>query len=122
VTLDDQDGLTYFAWSPRGACFRSTNSGLEWTRYSPPWNVGGDVHVAFDKQDPSSVVAIVDGVDLYYSPSGGASWFRLVEKGQRFDVLSANWNARSGLLHIGTRENGVYRILLGPAIKESLED
>jgi murein endopeptidase len=40
----------------------------------------------------------------------------------QFDVLSAHWNPRSGILHIGTREKGVYRILLGPAIKAMLEE
>lgn len=122
VTLDDQEGLTYFAWSPRGECFRSTNNGLEWTRYSPPWTVGGKVHVAFDKQDPSSVVAIVNGEDIYYSPTGGASWFHLVERGPRFDVLSTHWNAHSGFLYVGTREKGVYQILLGPIIKDIVGD
>jgi photosystem II stability/assembly factor-like uncharacterized protein len=122
VTLDDQETATYFAWTPHGDCFRSTNSGLEWSRYTPPWPAGSSLVVAFDRVQPSSVVAIANGEDIYYSPSGGTSWFRLVEKGTRFDVLSAHWNLRSGILYIGTREKGVYRIVLGPTIKAMLEE
>jgi photosystem II stability/assembly factor-like uncharacterized protein len=122
VTIDDQEASTYFAWSPDGECFRSTNSGLEWSRYTPPWAPGSSLTVAFDRLQPSSVVAIVNGEELYYSPSGGTSWFRLLEKGTRVDILSAHWNKRSGVLYVGTREKGVYRIILGPLIKDILEE
>lgn len=122
VTLDDQETTTYFAWTPHGDCFRSTNSGLEWSRYAPPWPAGSSLVVAFDRLQPSSVVAIANGEDIYYSPSGGTSWFRLVEKGTRFDILSACWNHRRGILYIGSREKGVYRIVLGPAIEAMLEE
>jgi photosystem II stability/assembly factor-like uncharacterized protein len=122
VTIDDQETASYFAWTPHGDCFRSTNRGLEWSRYTPPWPLGSSLVVAYDRLQPSSVVAIVNGEEIFYSPSGGTSWFRLVEKGTRRDILSAHWNLLTGILYIGTRESGVYRIVLGPAIKAMLEE
>ncbi len=118
VTLDDQEQLTYFAWTARGDCFRSTNRGLEWNRYSPPWTVGDELLIAYDRLQPSSVVALVNGKDGYYSPSGGASWFRLFENGVRHDATSLFWSAKNAMLYLGTRDMGVLRLSLGPLIRE----
>jgi photosystem II stability/assembly factor-like uncharacterized protein len=122
VTIDDSEGLTYFAWAPGGECFRSTNRGLEWSRYAPPWNAGDRLMIAVDRLRPASVVALVNGQDLYYSATGGTAWVRVLENGPRHDVLSMHWNARSGMLAIGTRDRGVYLFNLGPSIREMLEE
>jgi photosystem II stability/assembly factor-like uncharacterized protein len=118
VTIDDTEGPAYFAWTPGGDCFRSTNKGLEWTRYLPPWNTGVRLLIAFDRLQPRSVVALVDGRDLYYSGTGGSSWVRVLENGPQQDVLSMHWNVRSGILYVGTRERGVSFFNLGPVIGE----
>ncbi len=118
VTIDDTGGPDFFAWTPGGDCFRSTNRGLEWSRFLPPWNTGARLLIAADRLQPGSVVALVNGRDLYYSGTGGSSWVRVLENGPRQDVLSMHWNARSGILYAGTRETGVWFFNLGPLIGE----
>jgi len=122
VSIDDAEGLTYFAWAPSGECFRSINKGLEWSKYAPPWNTGDRLMVAVDRLHPASVVALVNGRDLYYSATGGTAWVQVVQNGPRHDVLSMYWNARSGMLAMGTRDSGVYLFNLGPSIREMLEE
>ncbi len=122
VTLDDQEQQTYFAWTAKGDCFRSTNRGLEWNRYAPPWRVGDDLLIAYDRLQPSSVVALVNGEDVYYSPTGGTSWFRVLQKGVRHDAACLFWNAKSMMLYVGTRDKGVSRLSLGPSIREFLDE
>jgi photosystem II stability/assembly factor-like uncharacterized protein len=122
VTIDDSEGLTYFAWTPSGDCYRSTNKGLEWSKYAPPWNPGDRLLIAADRLRPASVVALVNGRDIYYSATGGTAWVRVLENGPRHEVLSMHWNARSGKLYIGTLDQGVYIFNLGPSIREMLEE
>jgi photosystem II stability/assembly factor-like uncharacterized protein len=122
VTLDDQEQQTYFAWTARGDCFRSTNRGLEWNRYSPPWNVGDKLLIAYDRLQPSSVVALINGKDVYYSPSGGSSWFRVLENESHHDASCLFWSAKSAMLYVGTSDKGVARLSLGPLIRELLDE
>jgi photosystem II stability/assembly factor-like uncharacterized protein len=122
VTIDDSEGLTYFAWAVNGDCFRSTNKGLEWSRYAPPWSSGDRLMIAADRLQPASVVAFVNGRDLYYSATGGTAWVRILENGPHLDALSMNWNVRSGKVYIGTLDKGVYYFNLGPFIHEMLEE
>ncbi len=122
VTIDDSETSAYFAWAPNGDCYRSTNKGLEWSKYAPPWNVGDRLLIAADRLRPSSVVALVNGRDLYYSATGGAAWVRILENGPRQDVLSMHWNFRSGLLYVGTLDKGVSFFNLGPLVREMMEE
>jgi photosystem II stability/assembly factor-like uncharacterized protein len=122
VTIDDSEGLTYFAWAANGDCFRSTNKGLEWSKYAPPWNLGDRLMIAGDRLQPASVVALVNGKDLYYSATGGTAWVRILENGPRLNAISMFWNSRSGRVYVGTLDKGVYYFNLGPFIREMLED
>lgn len=122
VTIDDSEGLTYFAWTPAGDCFRSTNKGLEWSKYAPPWNAGDRLLIAADRLQPSSTVALVNGRDLYYSATGGTAWVQILENGPHQDVLSMHWNARSGKVYVGTLDGGVSFFNLGPFIREMLDN
>jgi hypothetical protein len=121
VTIDDAEPSTIFAWSAAGECFRSTNRGLEWNRYSLPWPVTVDYHIAFDRYDPSSVVAIVGGSDLYFSATGGSTWISVLQGGLNFDVATLHWNASSATIYAGTRSHGVYRLLLRNFVKWVLQ-
>ncbi len=121
VTLgaDDQ---TCFAWSATGKSYRSTNRGLEWKKYTAPWKPDSRVQIAFDKNTPSQVVALVDGRDVYYSSTGGAGW-RVVPVGPLpEDVLALEWSAKSATLYAGTDIDGVYRLRLGAIMPRLLED
>jgi photosystem II stability/assembly factor-like uncharacterized protein len=118
ITLDADDPMTSYAWNPNGLCFRSTNGGLEWSNYTPPWPTGGRLHIASDRFTPSSTVAVVDGSHVYFSPNGGGTWKQLLEKGLSLDVLSVHWNANSGILYVGTRDQGVFLLPLKQLIAE----
>ncbi len=113
VTLHDEDSRTLFAWTRPGTCFRSTNRGLEWNRYAPAWKPTDTALLACDKYRPSSVVALVNGRDLYYSPTGGETWVLLAEAARRLEAVSIFWNARAAVVLVGVRDAGVYRLTLG---------
>ncbi|MCZ6775702.1 MAG: hypothetical protein O7D34_04495 [Ignavibacteria bacterium] len=122
VTSDDKDQKTYYAWTADGDGFRSTNSGLEWNRYSPPWKVGDKVHIAFDRYQPSDVVAIVNGIQVYYSQNGGATWMEIPTTKLRGEVRALHWSSNSSTLYAGLKGAGVYRLSLGDTIKRLLGD
>lgn len=121
VTLGAGD-QTCFAWSATGTSYRSTNRGLEWKQYSTPWKPGSKIRIAVDTYDPSQVVALLDGKDVYYSSTGGAGW-RIVPVGPLPEnVLALHWNAVSATLYAGTDIDGVYRLRLGAIMPRLLED
>jgi photosystem II stability/assembly factor-like uncharacterized protein len=120
VALDDADPDTYYAYLPDGDCFRSLNKGLEWNRYSPPWKPSENVLLSCDLRTPNSVVALVDNRHVYYSPSGGGTWFRLCEANLHAVAVSLCWNASSMTLYAGARDRGVFRLPLGGRIREVL--
>jgi len=120
VTLDDTDPDTYYAYLPGGECYRSLNKGLEWNRYSPPWTQRDNVRISRDPHTPNSVVALVDDRQVYYSPSGGGTWFRLFDADLRAGASSLCWNATTMVLYAGAREKGVYRLPLRERIRELL--
>jgi len=122
VTFDDKDPAVYYAWTSRGEGFRSINKGVEWNRYEPPWRPRDTVLIGFDRFKPSSVVALVNSRDMYYSPSGGGTWVPIPGEPLRADVVSVYWNARTGTLYAGTKDMGLYRVSIGIAIRKAFGD
>jgi photosystem II stability/assembly factor-like uncharacterized protein len=122
VTPDDKDRQTYYAWTADGEGYRSTNNGLEWDRYSPPWRVGDKVHIAFDRYRPSDVAALANGTQVYYSPTGGATWREIPTNDLRGEVRTLLWNVNTATLYAGLKNDGVYRLSLRETLKELLGD
>lgn len=122
VTLDDKDPDCFYAYLPNGDCYRSLNKGLEWNRYAPPWKPSDVVRIAVDRFQPSSVIALVNNRQAYFSQSGGGTWFRLLEAEIHAEIVSLHWNARSMMLYAGTRDGEVYRLSLGSRVKDLLGD
>lgn len=122
ITLDDRDSRTVYAWTSSGTGYRSLDGGLEWNKYTPPWQSHDAALIAFDRFDPSSVVALVNGKQIYYSPSGGGTWFPLPSATLEARPQSLWWNAPSGILYLGTKGNGVYRISILNAVRELAGD
>jgi len=120
VTLDDDDPGVFYAYLPDGQCFRSLNSGLEWNRYNPPWKPSANVRIASDPRSPSSVVALVDGRHVYYSPSGGGTWFKIFDADLHARAVSLCWNSSTLTLYAGAGDRGVFRLPLGDRIREIL--
>ncbi len=120
VTLDDADPDVYYAYLPRGECFRSLNKGLEWNRFNPPWKPTDNIRISSDPRAPSSVVALVDGRHVYYSPSGGGTWFRLFDADLHARAVSLCWNSSTMTLYAGAGDRGVFRLTLGERIREIL--
>jgi len=120
VALDDTDPDTYYAYLPDGTCFRSLNRGLEWNRYSPPWKPSERIRISCDPHTPNSIVALVDDREVYYSPSGGGTWFKLFDADLHASAVSLCWNASAMTLYAGARDRGVFRLELGRRIRELL--
>ncbi len=122
VTLDDRDPSVYYAWTTKGEGYRTTNKGVEWNRYQPPWKSSDTVRIAFDRFKPSSVVALVNGRDIYYSATGGGTWVPILERDIHAEVLSVYWNERTSMFYAGTRDKGVFRMSIGKALKKAFGD
>lgn len=122
VTLDDQDMKTLYAWTVAGDGFRSVNKGLDWNRYAPPWRALDTVKICFDRYQPSTAVALVNGRDVYYSRSGGGTWFLLGEYPLPAEVASIHWNGATSTLYAGTVDEGIFRISLDGVLKQRFGD
>lgn len=120
VTLDDKDQNVYYAYTARGECYRTMNNGIEWNRFTSPWTTTDSVRLACDRLQPNSVIALVNNRDLYYSPSGGGTWFPAIEQEFDAEVVALFWNARASCAYAGTRDKGVYRVRIGERVKEVL--
>ena len=115
VTLDDKDRQTLYAWTDTGEGYRSTNKGLVWDRYSPPWHKGGQIRIVFDRAIPSEVIALAG--TIYYSRSGGGTWFAIPADTLQGEITSAYWNSQTATLYAGIRHVGVYRLVLREYLK-----
>jgi len=120
VTFDDKDPDCFYAYLPKGECYRSLNKGLEWNRYAPPWKPTDAIRLAVDRFQPSSVVALVNNRQVYYSQSGGGTWFHLVDADTHAEIISLHWNGQSMTLFAGTRNGEVYRLALSARVKDIL--
>jgi len=122
ITLDDKDKLTLYAWTDHGEGYRSTDKGLVWNRYSPPWQTGEQVHIVFDRFKPSEVIALVGANQLYYSRSGGGTWIRIPCVPLQGEITATMWNSNTATLYVGIRDIGVYRVALSEHLKRLLEE
>jgi photosystem II stability/assembly factor-like uncharacterized protein len=111
VTMNDKDKNTMYAWTANGGGFRSINAGLVWDRYSPPWQTTAGFHIAFDPHVPSDVIAI-SGRLIYYSPTGGGTWFLIPAEPPPDLIATIHWNSTSAILHASVRDGGVYSLRL----------
>jgi photosystem II stability/assembly factor-like uncharacterized protein len=119
ITLDSHDPAVVYAWTSTGGGYRSLDAGLEWNAYTPPWRQHDTVLIAFDRFTPSSVVALVNAREVYYSSTGGGTWFLLPAVRLRAEPISLWWNAPSRMLFVGTKGKGVLRLPLGESVKEA---
>jgi hypothetical protein len=120
TTQDNADPATCFAWSKTGEGFRSTNGGKEWNHFLPPWKSTDTVNMVFDHNLPSSVIALVNRSAVYFSPSGGGTWFRLLDARLPAAVTALHWDGTSDVLFAGARDQGVFRLLLKGLIDQRL--
>jgi photosystem II stability/assembly factor-like uncharacterized protein len=120
VTFDDKDPDVLYAFTERGGSFRSINKGVEWNVYTPPWANADRAVFACDREQPSSVVALVNNKSLYFTPSGGGTWFPLTEQQIPAQVITLQWNAVAGIIVAGTLDKGVYWISVGTKINDFL--
>jgi len=120
VAFDDKDPDVLYAFTEKGGSFRSINKGVEWNVYAPPWSSAARAVFACDREQPSSVIALVNNKGLYFTPSGGGTWFSLTEQQIPAQVITLQWNAASGIIVAGTIDKGVYWISVGNKIKDLL--
>jgi len=120
LSLDDRDPQVCYLWTTNGRCYRSLNSGLEWSRFSPPWNPGDHVLFASDPGDASQLVALVNGRMVYLTTNGGTLWVRILDRRLPAEPVSVAWHAHQGALIVGTRDRGVYRLVLPEGLRNEL--
>jgi hypothetical protein len=120
VSLDDKDTKVCYAWTAKGGCYRSLNAGLEWSRFTPPWNSSDYVLFASDPRSASQLVAIVNGRMIYLTTNGGTTWNRMFDRRLPGDPVAAAWHAGRGVLVVGLRDRGVYRLLLHESLRNTL--
>jgi photosystem II stability/assembly factor-like uncharacterized protein len=118
VTFDETDRQTLYAWTDKGSGFRSTNKGVVWDRYTPPWQAGQRVLLVFDQRKPSEVVALGGTGRLYYSRSGGGTWFSIPVIPMEGEIVSAAWNSQSASLYVGIKSIGVYKMVIAGYLKD----
>lgn len=118
LSLDDQDPQVCYVWTTNGRCYRSLNGGLEWSRFSPPWNTDDHVLFASDPGNASQLVALVNGRMVYLTTNGGTLWNRILDRRLPAEPVSVAWHAHRGTLIVGTRDRGVYRLVLPEALRE----
>ncbi len=117
ISLDGNDRKVCYAWTPQGRCYRSLNGGLEWGRYTSPWETGDQVLLAMDPFSPSEVVALANGRTLFMSTDGGTTWTRVLERRLPTSPVSISWDSHTGYLLAGTRHGGVYRMNLSATLR-----
>jgi photosystem II stability/assembly factor-like uncharacterized protein len=122
VTLDDKDQNVLYAYTARHECFRTTNMGLVWDRYTSPWTTADSVRIAVDRLQPNSIIALVNGREFYFSPSGGGTWFPVIDQQIDAEVVALHWNARASCTYAGTRDRGAYRVRIGGRVREVLNE
>jgi photosystem II stability/assembly factor-like uncharacterized protein len=116
ITLDDHDPAVVYAWTSSGGGYRSLDAGLEWNKYVPPWKEHDTVLVAHDRYTPSRVVALVNGREVYYSSTGGGTWFHLPTVRLKAETLALWWNDPSKTMYVGTKGKGLLRLYLGKSV------
>ncbi len=117
VSLDNNDRNICYAWTSQARCYRSLSSGLEWGRFTPPWETGDRVLLAMDPLSPSDLVALANGRTVYVSTDGGTVWRRILERRIPVTPISIAWDHQAGRLLAGTAHGGVYRIDLGTPLR-----
>ena len=117
VSLDNNDRNICYAWTSQARCYRSLNGGLEWGRFTPPWEIGDRVLLAIDPLSPSDLVALANGRTFYVSTDGGTTWMRILERRIPVTPVSIAWDHQAGRLLAGTAHGGVYRIDLATPLR-----
>jgi len=117
VTLDDKDPDVYYAYTVDHSCYRSLNKGLEMEPVCSPMENGGygppcvRSFPTIEHSRPSQ-----RETDILLSVRGG-TWFLLLEQGLKAEVVALSWNASSATAYAATRDQGVFRLLLGAKLR-----
>ncbi|HSQ77166.1 MAG TPA: hypothetical protein VLT13_16510 [Bacteroidota bacterium] len=120
LSLDDQDLKVCYAWTATGGCYRSINNGLEWSRFSPPWNATDHVLFATDSRSATNFVALVNSRVVYLTASGGTTWTRVVDSRLPGDPVAAAWHAGQRTLIVSLRDRGIYRLTLSESMLKNI--
>jgi photosystem II stability/assembly factor-like uncharacterized protein len=117
VSLDTADRTRCYAWTATGHCYRSLNGGLEWNRFTPPWERSDATLLALDPFSPADLVALVNGRTFYVTADGGTTWMHILDCKLPARPTTVSWDHRSCKLVAGTEHGGVYRINLTAPLK-----
>lgn len=113
IAYDHPDVNLLYAWTADGEGYRSTNHGVEWERYTPPWNVGDKVFIAVKRAEPHKAAALVNNRLVFVTMNAGATWRSVEAEALTAEMLTLHWSSDGSTLLAGTRDRGVYRLVLG---------
>jgi photosystem II stability/assembly factor-like uncharacterized protein len=120
ITRDRENDRLMYCWTADGEGYRSTNRGMEWDGYAPPWKPGDNVVLWIGRDTPHLVLALVNRRQVFWTASAGATWKNLLVEELPSEVEAITWSPREGSLYAGTRTQGVFRLTLPPAIAPEL--
>jgi hypothetical protein len=74
-----------------------------------------------DNLMPSSIIALVNRTDLYYSHSGGKEWVKILVDPPPSPITHLSWNATSRTLYGISAKDGLYRLSIGKEIDKAIK-
>lgn len=116
VTRDRQDNRLMYCWTAAGDGYRSTNRGMEWDQYAPPWKPGDRIVLSVSKEAPHIAFALVNGRLLFTTSSAGSFWKPLAVEELPAEAETITWSPRESALYAGTRYRGVFRLIVPPGV------
>jgi photosystem II stability/assembly factor-like uncharacterized protein len=120
ITRDRADDRLMYCWTAGGEGYRSTNRGMEWDRYAPPWNTGDRIVLWVAREAPHLALALVNGSRIFATSTAGSTWKPFVVERIPAEPLSLTWSFAESALYAGTAGRGVFRLALPPGIAPEL--
>ena len=112
VTRDREDNRLMYCWTATGDGYRSTNRGMEWDRYAPPWKPGDQIVLCVSREAPHVAMALVNHRQVFATSSAGSTWKSMQVEELPAGVETIAWSFRESTLYAGTRDRGVFRLPL----------
>jgi photosystem II stability/assembly factor-like uncharacterized protein len=116
ITRDRKDDRLMYCFTAEGDGYRSTNRGMEWDVYAPPWKPGDRIVLWIEREAPHRAIALANGRELYTTTSAGKTWKTLVVESLPAEVEAITYASAESALYAGTRGRGVFRLSLPPSV------
>ncbi len=116
ITRDRDNDRLMYCFTAGGEGYRSTNRGMEWDVYTPPWKAGDRVVLWIARNAPHRAMALVNERTVYSTSTAGATWKSLIVEPLPAEAGAILWSAPESALYAGTLGRGVFRLGLPPEL------